>query len=238
MFTIVELIGNINDENSFKRQKTILKKLASSKFKIDQALPEEIFLEAFNIPIKSDVSDQIADLMLRVIFYDSYQNWIAYETSITPHPNIYEYVQMTDKQKRFGQVLEKKWSDNTTASIAEFNEFWNENNSRDEILTRIVNYYIDKRKKAFPKYADIIRYKWCIDLFMLVHTYYVGKKVSYHDPSGRNDFQDLMHLLYVRQGMTLVTDDRHLRENVNKVCPDRAITTEDFLKAYNNCILN
>lgn len=232
VFTIIELIGNIKDEDSFHRQKSILTKLAKGKFKVDPYLPEEVQMEAFNIPVKSDVSDQIFDLMIRLIRFETYQSWKNFEESCEPHPNIYEYVQIVDKQKTFAQMLKKNWSDDPVKAIAEFNDIWDENKSRDEILTKIVNYYIEKRKAAYPQYADKIRYKNSINLFMLVHAHYVGKKVSRHDNPGRNDFQDLMHLLYVRNGMTLVTDDRHLLQNVNEVWLNRAITTDEFLKQY------
>lgn len=59
VFTIIELIGNIKDEDSFHRQKTILAKLAKGQFWVDPYLPEEVQMDAFNIPVKSDVFDQI-----------------------------------------------------------------------------------------------------------------------------------------------------------------------------------
>lgn len=232
VFTIIELIGNIKDENSFQHQKSIIAKLAKGKFRVDPYLPEEVQMNAFNIPVKSDVSDQIFELMKRLISFDTYQSWMNFEESREPHPNIYDYVQIVDKQNTFAQMLKNNWSDDPVKAIAEFNDIWDESKSRDEILTRIVNYYIDKRKASFPQYADRIRYKNSINLFMLVHAHYVGKKVSRHDNPGRNDFQDLMHLLYVGNGMTLVTDDRHLLLNINEVWHNRAITTEEFLKRY------
>lgn len=233
VYTLVELIGNIKDESSFVRQKAILEKIAKGRFKIDQYLPEDILFEAFNIPVQGQVSDQIFDLMLRIITLDNFEDWKAHEEAVMPHPNIYEYVQAVDNNSTFKEHLKKQHTDEPYKErINEFNEIWDESKSRDEILTRVVEYYIQKRKAAFPAYADRIRYNSSINLFMLVHAHYVGKKVTYHDNPGRNDFQDLMHLLYVRQGMTLVTDDRHFRNYVNEVWSDRAITTDDLLKIY------
>lgn len=233
IYTIIELIGNIKDEASFQRQKAILEKLAKGMFKIDPLLPEEIQMVAFNIHLSSDVSGQIIELMIRLICFDSYVNWMAFESAQEPHPNIYEYVQITDKQKSFAQMLEKHFSDvPPKMSIKDFNETWDESQSRDHILTRVVEYYLEKRKQMYPDLADHIRYDSSINLFMLVHAHYVDKKVAYRNKPGRNDFQDLMHLLYVRQGMTLVTDDRHFRENVNEVWSGRAITTDEFLLLY------
>lgn len=233
IYTIIELIGNIKDEASFQRQKAILEKLAKGKFKIDPLLPEEVQMEAFNIHLNSDVSSQIVDLMIRLICFDTYENWVAFETVQEPHPNIYEYVQITDKQQSFAQMLEKHFSDvPTKMSINDFNKTWDESQSRDLILTRVVEYYVEKRKQMYPDRTDQIRYDSSINLFMLVHAHYVDKKVAYHNKPGRNDFQDLMHLLYVRQGITLVTDDRHFRENVNEVWNGRAITTDEFLQRY------
>lgn len=233
ILTIIELIGNIKDEASFKRQKAILEKLVKGKFKIDPLLPVEVQMEAFNIHLNSDVSGQILDLMIRLICFDSYENWVAFESAQEPHPNTYEYVQITDKQQSFAQMLEKHFSaDPPKMSINTFNETWDESQSRDQILTRVVEYYIKKRKQMYPDLTDQIRYDGSINLFMLVHAHYVDKKVAYHNKPGRNDFQDLMHLLYVRQGMTLVTDDRHFRENVNEVWSGRAITIGEFLQLY------
>lgn len=232
VFTFVELIGNIKDENTFHRQKSIIAKLANGKFQIDPFLPMEVQLEAFNIPFKSDVSNQILELMTRLVRFDTYHNWRSYEESLEPHPNVYEYIQIVDKQKTFAQMLKMNWSDDTIKAIAKFNDIWDANKSRDEVLTQIINYYLTKYRVDFSKYADDIRYKNSINLFMLVHAHFVGKKVSRHDHPGRNDFLDLMHLLYVRNGMTLVTDDRRLLKSVNEVWDNRAITVEEFLKQY------
>lgn len=235
ILTIIELIGNIKDETSFQRQKAILEKLTRCKLKIAPQLPIDVHMEAFNINLHSDVSNQIFDLMLRLICFDSYKSWVSYETVQEPHPNIYEYVQITDREQTFAQMLGKHFADTPSKiSIKSFNEIWGEHESRDIILTRVVEYYLEKRKQMYPNLIDQIRYDGSINLFMLVHAHYVNKKVAYHNKPGRNDFQDLMHLLYIRQGMTLVTDDRHFRESVNEVWSNRAITTDEFLQRYDN----
>ena len=68
---------------------------------------------------------------------------------------------------------------------------------------------------------------------MLIHYYYVEQKKHAYEEPARNDFNDICHLLYLKDGCKLVTDDGKFQEYVNKMVDGLAIGTEQFLNEIN-----
>lgn len=68
---------------------------------------------------------------------------------------------------------------------------------------------------------------------MLIHYYYVEQKKHSHNKMARNDMNDLCHLLYLKKGNKLVTDDTGFQKYVNKMIDGLAIGTGQFLKEIN-----
>ena len=78
-----------------------------------------------------------------------------------------------------------------------------------------------------------MNYNHSIDLYMLTCYYYDEMKNYSRELAADNDGFDLQHLLYVRKGCKLVTDDRFFQKYVNETISGTSIGTEQFLKEIN-----
>ena len=76
----------------------------------------------------------------------------------------------------------------------------------------------------------LLSYDHSIDLFMLINYYYDEMKNYCRELAADNDGFDIQHLLYLRKGCKLVTDDRGFQKYVNEVFEGLAIGTKQFME--------
>lgn len=227
IWTQVELLCAIKDEKTFNQKRAALKNLADSGIFVIQTIPCLKLWQAFGI---TEIEPR------------DYKIFREHILPIVINAN--DYTEFCDKIK--SPVIDKAFkslqeADNSSSSfgnyilrnqyaIIDFDSKWHGN--YHTLLLESVNYHAERLENRFgiPQSILIKEYDNSIDAFMLVHYYYVEQKKHMHKTPARNDFNDILHLLYLKRGCKLVTDDKDFQDYVNEVFPGLAIGTIDFLK--------
>ncbi len=226
----IELVSAIKDDDSFRRKKAALKHLSDSRIYVDQAIPSIKRLQAFGMvePEPYDFSvfrERIIPIVINSIDYDEYLKRI--------HDSGLEKSLKSIRDVDNLSSISGKYIANNTYEIIDFENKWKGNKSG--LIQDAVDYHAGKLEERYglPKWYLIEDYDHSIDYFMLIHYYYVEQKKHAHEKPARNDFNDICHLLYLKDGCKLVTDDGKFQEYVNKMADGLSIGTEQFLNEIN-----
>lgn len=231
IWTQIELVSAINDDDSYRRKKAALKHLSDSGIYVDQAIPAIKRLQAYTIvepePYEYTVfRERIIPIVLKTTKYDDFLE----QTEKPILEKALKKLQEVDEVSRdFGDFITKYNND----VILNFANKWE--GDKVKLIREAIEYHAGKIERRFflSKSCLINEYDHSIDYFMLIHYFYVESKKHVHEKPARNDFNDILHLLYLKEGCKLVTDDKGFQKYVNKMVEGLAIGTEHFLDEIN-----
>lgn len=231
IWTQIELVSAINNDDNYKRKKAALKHLSDSGIYVDQAIPAIKRLQAYTIvepePYEYAVfREHIIPIVLKTMEYNVFLEQIK---SSFAEKALKKLQEVDNTSRDFGDFIAKYKDD----VILDFENKWD--GDKVKLIREAVDYHAGKigRRYFLSKSCLINEYDHSIDYFMLIHYYYVEQKKHRHEEPARNDFNDICHLLYLKDGCKLVTDDGKFQKYVNKMVDGLAIGTEQFLNEMN-----
>lgn len=224
ILTIIELLSGIKDNNEYQRRRGIINKIVESEIynRIYPLFPTTIFYKAFGCYMNDEEdAHSIIDLLKIIATIPDYYDFI---TLISIHKEFEKYFRFTQdfdntSSKHFISLIADKSKDTDTKKlIPVFEARWKEKDF-NSILNISVNYYASKipANLANGRTFDelVTSYDKSINPFLLASSYYVDQKNSFKNDVAKNDSIDLLHLLYIREGDTIVSDDALL----NRILP-------------------
>lgn len=229
IWTQIELVSAIEDEGSFRRKRAALKHLQESGLFIDQTLSGFKLYMAFGAIDRTnytcdDFSKRILPLVMKAQDYDDLIKQLDADLI-----EIFGTLKVMDELSSGMEyyLKQNKWP------IIDYDNKWSGNKSN--LLYEAVDYFAGRLQKrsGISKEKLLSQYDHSIDYFLLIDYYYVEQKKYSHDKPARNDMNDLHHLLYLKEGNKLVTDDKGFQKYVNKMVDGLAISTEQFLYEIN-----
>lgn len=224
ILAVIELLSGIKDNNEYQRRRGIINQVVESEIynRICPLFPITIFYKAFGCYINDEEqAHSIIDLLKIITTIPDYNDFITF---ISIHKEFEEYFRFTQdfdnrSSKHFISLMAHK-SKNADRKklIPEFETRWKEQDF-NLILNIAVNYYASKipTNLANGRTFDelVASYDKSINPFLLASSYYVDQKISLKNDVAKNDSIDLLHLLYIREGDTIVSDDKLL----NRILP-------------------
>ena len=232
----MELVSSISDDDSFRKKKAALRNLVESGIDVDVLPPPYRMLESFGIATTNwfsvDTWNRFINELLEAKDYDHWQSSCDKE--------VLKYIKVIDSvDEEFKEAIGKRFASGT-AKERKMNFATKFNGSLNDIYKDALGYYVDLFEKKFkvPQYQLISQYDSSQDVFMVVQYYYVEMKAANHDAPARNDFNDLLHLHYIKNNCYLVTDDKGFAKCVNDVLKGHAITVNEFKAIIVNSKLN
>lgn len=230
IWTQMELVSAIEDEGSFRRKRAALKHLQESGLFIDQTLSGYKLYMAFGTIERKkytvgDFSDCILPLVMHAQNYDDLMKQLDDLNLIEMFGTLKVIDELSSGMDY--SLKQNKWP------IIDYDNKWN--GDKKDLLNESIDYFAGRlqERSGIPKEILLLQYDHSIDYYMLIDYYYVEQKKQSHDVPGRNDMNDLYHLLYLKEGDILVTDDKGFQKYVNKMVDGLAISTEKFLNEIN-----
>lgn len=230
IWTQIELVTAFKDESSFRRKRAALKHVLDSGIFVDEAFFPIKRLQAYGLvePEPYSISafrKRIIPIALESIDYCGYKARI-HDEGLEKH---LEVVQIVDD---VGSTS-NEYLDKNKFEIDDYENKWK--GDKEKLTKESIAYHAEKLEEKYfiPQRSLLQEYDKSIDYFMLIHYYYVEQKKHSHDKMAHNDMNDLYHLLYLKKGYKLVTDDKGFQKYVNKMVDGLAIGTEQFLKEIN-----
>lgn len=231
IWTQIELVSAINNDDNYKRKKATLNHLSDSGIYVDQAIPAIKRLQAYTIvepePYEYTVfREHIIPIVLKTMEYNVFLEKIR---NSYVEKALKKLQEVDEISRDFGDFIAKYRDD----VIIDFENKWE--GDRVKLIREAVDYHagIIERRYFLSKSCLINEYDHSIDYFMLIHYYYVEQKKHAHEKPARNDFNDICHLLYLKDGCKLVTNDKKFQKYVNKMVDGLSIDTEQFLNEIN-----
>lgn len=230
IWTQIEIVTAIKDENSFRRKRAALKHLQNSGLFVDPNLSAFKLDMAYGAIKKTTYTfDDFSNRILLVVMQSLDYNDLVNQLNTYELTEIFEKLKVLDELSSMSHYyLEKnKWP------IYDYDNKWN--GDKNYLLNESIDYYAGKLQDRYGIAKEILlsRYDHSIDYYLLILYYYVEQKKHSHDKPARNDMNDLHHLLYLTNGCKLVTDDKGFQKYVNKMVEGLAIGTGQFLKEIN-----
>jgi hypothetical protein len=235
VLTIMELLKRIEDEDSYKKKVGPIVQLLNCQVFIDPLQAPFVIRDAFGIdyeiPVEFDAIERIITIACKSqnykLFYESIQN-----EGLTELFNGLKTLFKIGNDRFKESLAQYNEKGNLAANRIVFKERWEGDINRQNRLNEVINYYAKKQASRYDRSVlDLLSsYDHSIDLFMLINYYYDEKKNYCRELAADNDGFDIQHLLYLRKGCKLVTDDRGFQKYVNEVFEDLAIGTKQFME--------
>ena len=238
ILTCMELLKRMENEDSYKRKRGPLLHLKNSGIQIDSLPAPFVIWESFRI--RKEIPP----------IFDSFEAIVA----VALESNSYEMFMLLLRKNNLAEAFDglklifQKGNERFKAGLTQFNEGgglatnrnifkerWEGDDNRKKRLYEAIKYFAGKQVDSCnqPLVNLLMNYNHSIDLYMLTCYYYDEMKNYSRELAADNDGFDLQHLLYVRKGCKLVTDDRFFQKYVNETISGTSIGTEQFLKEIN-----
>lgn len=238
ILTCMELLKRMENEDSYKRKRGPLLHLKNSGIQIDSLPAPFVIWESFRI--RKEIPP----------IFDSFEAIVA----VALESNSYEMFMLLLRKNNLAEAFDglklifQKGNERFKTGLMQFNEGgglatnrnifkerWEGDDNRKKRLYEAIKYFAGKQVDSCnqPLVNLLMNYNHSIDLYMLACYYYDEMKNYSRELAADNDGFDLQHLLYVRKGCKLVTDDRFFQKYVNETISGTSIGTEQFLKEIN-----
>ena len=229
VWTQLELVSAIKDNDSFRRKSGALRHLNKSGVYVDPVIPGAKQLQAFgcNVPEGCKLSS-LSELIIPMIFASGSHEEFLMQIERLGLGKVIELIKETD---HVTQDFDEQIKSRLDLRIDDFEEKWTKGD-KNELLQDAIGYYATllEAKLHNPRNVLISAYDHSMDYYMLIHYYYIEQKRYSRNQPAKNDFNDLMHLQYLTNGCKLVTDDTGFQKYVNTVVNGLAIGTEQFME--------
>lgn len=235
VLTIMELLKRIEDEDSFKKKTGPIVQLLNCQVFIDPLQAPFVIQDAFGInyeiPVEFDNIEKIIAIACKSKNYELFNESMQNE-GLTELFNGLKTLFKTGNDRFKEGLAQYNEKGDLAANRIMFKERWEGNVNRQNRLCEVINYYAEKQSvKCNRSILDLLlSYDHSIDLFMLINYYYDEMKNYCRELAADNDGFDIQHLLYLRKGCKLVTDDRGFQKYVNEVFEGLAIGTKQFME--------
>lgn len=237
ILAVIELLSGIKDNNEYQRRRGIINKIVESEIynRIHPLFPTTIFYKAFGCYMNDEEhAHSIIDLLKIITTIPDYNDFITF---ISIHKEFEEYFRFTQdfdntSSKHFISLMaDKSKNADTKKLIPEFETRWEEKDF-NSILNIAVNYYASKIPDSLTNgrtFEELIAsYNKSINPFLLASSYYVDQKISLKNNVAKNDSIDLLHLLYIGELDTMVSDDALLNRILTIAYPNCIIKASDI----------
>ena len=230
IWTQMELVSAIEDEGSFRRKRAALKHLQESNLFIDQTLSGFKLYMAFGVIVRTNYTfDDFSNRILPLVIHAQEYNDLIKQLDDFDLIEIFGTLKVMDELSSGMEYFLKqnKWP------IIDYDNKWSGN--KNNLLNEAIDYFAERWhvRSGISKEKLLSQYDHSIDYFLLIDYYYVEQKKYSHDKPARNDMNDLHHLLYLKGGNKLVTDDKGFQKYVNKMVDGLAVSIEQFLNEIN-----
>jgi len=253
VLSLLELISGINIEN-FNKRKNILNKVAISNIAIDWEMPEKIIFDSFGVTndykYKEERTEAIKELIEEIFFADSFKDFFnskqynstdyGFEyfknldfswsksfvaATIIGNKKIKKELQDNDKGVILDGKVYKIKEPGDLVNLFDYEPRLSHSCSIYAFCGMIKSQGIDKSEdEIYDSYNGLI-YNYILGL----SEYCDQKMIMYAEPA-INDFQDLMHLIYLRNfnDLTIVSNDKIF----GKYFKGNSISIERLLEIY------
>ena len=230
IWTQMELVSAIEDEGSFRRKRAALKHLQESNLFIDQTLSGFKLYMAFGAIARTNYTfDDFSNCIYPIVMHAQDYSDLMKQLDNLDLIEIFGTLKVIDELSSGMEyyLKQNKWP------IIDFDNKWSGN--KYNLLNEAIDYFAGRlqERSGISKEKLLSQYDHSIDYFLLIDYYYVEQKKYLHEKPARNDMNDLHHLLYLKEGNKLVTDDTGFQKYVNKMVDGLAIGTEQFLNEIN-----
>lgn len=232
VLAIMELVSGINERN-FEKRRTILSMVKSFGLTVDYAFPEEIIANSFDIFDEYEFVEKrdkaLLDLVDGIIVsetFSSYKNSKAFNAELG-----HEYFKLVD------QNLSKNFAEAAIRGIKLIKQYQRNPSNENIIDINGVEFDLnteDGLRRAFPLFSkastleamchlivklcqvsleieDVFTsYNYLTDVYIQVYSDYAEEQILKSKSPGKNDAQDLMHLLYLKSDFKryIISDDK------------------------------
>jgi hypothetical protein len=238
-----ELLTDLNERN-FLIKKNALNKIFNNKIFLDWEQPHKKHFESFgffnvNYNLKKENILLIYDIIDNSISFKEFSN------NIIKNKREYEVIKKYDnafndyfkkeidlKNKEFRGVLSYKEGKDICDTIIEQIKI-NDDAFKNFHIAMCIKMAEDLFSSPLNKYnkrsvEEIIKsYNGNIDIFLIISGIYSITKVSRNEQISRNDFNDLYHLMYIKDDI-IVSDDNIFSKYMNEICPDNIISCNEL----------
>lgn len=238
ILTLIELLSQIKDEESFHRTKKNCINILDSKIKIDGLIPELKLANAFGLHINFYSIESLFGLIGDLICCRDFSQFVSLLKS-QEFSEIWRFINVYDKNgTRFPSML--------TNFQKSYNEIHRNNPSSNEmfapssykeLLSIVVDAYKSIVFKNFKEYHSIamanqLRYNYSLDLYLLLIAKFTHQKLSTHNLAGRNDYFDIHHSVYLNSITDqFVSSDRKMLDFYNSIYPDTALSVTSIISS-------
>jgi len=240
--SIFELISDITkSEKEFNIRKSVIRNVLKSELIINWDSQKTIKAKAFpGITFKDSEMDGLKELTTSLIECKTLTEFLEITKEKKYNQNFFKdldnlYSKHFINSTAIGnEKFKKHTKDDDSLKSKEFLNNLKDNSILNESITlfNIVNDMVDAMEKQLKIKVDRAKiydsYNGSISVFIKHFSYYTADKGAKLDLPARNDFLDLLHLIYLGNGenIKIVTKDKLLEKL------DVAISIEDFKKLY------
>ena len=251
---ICELLTDLNEENFFIKRNAINKIFENNIF-IDWEQPHKKHFESFGfLNVKYNLLKDNVSLFCEII--NKSNDFLDFNKNIISYKEKYEII--TNYDKAFDSYFKKE----INLKINDYSSVYSHKEGTDicdkiieELKTTELGFYHfyiamcikmaeDLYHSPVNMYLkrtveDIVNsYNGNIDYFLIVSGIYSITKVSRKEQISRNDFNDLYHLMYLKNNYIIITDDVLFNKYMGETFPDNIISCNEFYDRYINTIEN
>lgn len=248
VYGLSEIVAGIVEDDFFRRKRA-LENVLYSQIKRDDKSPEQLLIESFDYFKEYDFEDNRSErlqiLVKRILLCDSYEQFRQLIQN-EPYREIFEYLIAQDK------FYSDNFKSASLQGIQNIMKLKKDHKSRqknegesptdltaildDENLNRSLSILVFAKKTirmSDEVFSDELEktiyetYNGLQDVHVLGYSNYSKKQVRNNLVPGRNDYQDIIHLHYLRDGngIGIVSDDSIYQEYI----PGYAITLQQLL---------
>lgn len=243
LLVICELLAGIKDQLTFKERKGIIRMIYSSRILSDQDLPETKLYKAFGVPVNNNTNEGIMLLGALCIASESYTEFldqIPKHFLLEPWQflKIYDNIdgRFKESYKRRQEVFDYSDPNMVTVFTKRWDDLHKKPELKESILNDIIVYFAqsilsDNVIKVEGKdLKDLLKsYNHSLDIYFLCIGYFSGTKLIFKNAPSRNDYLDLVHLMYLRNPLDIiVTNDKMLHKILNKTNPFNILSCDNF----------
>lgn len=249
---LLELITDLNDE-VFGSKRIAIRRVLDSAVEIDWRLPQTIIFDSFGIRTACTIVEREMRMVMEAMVQADGKRQFFDTLKVQQLYGVYGEMERHDSQyNMFLPAQLEEMAENIAISdlrcdaklALSYLEQANDNRSEyfsPEIRGEMVRHVVQKVAEDLAATAFncesltpcevLTRYDNTLDAFLGIFYLYSLKKVSRREKVKRNDITDLHHLIYLKDGDIIVSDDKLLRKASQSYLPGSICTCSEF-KSY------
>lgn len=231
VFSVLELLSGVSEEE-YGPRKAALTKLLSSGLEIDWRLPMELILESFHLHDRpggisaSDVKAIAEELIASI----NYKDFMEKNKNLQPDINLLTFFDQR-LSAEFKVTFLKKTNDIRDSRAEDRRTKFNPVHERGvrSLADFICQSLLPSRLAG--RSADVQKnYNGSINRFIETWLGYYDLNANLLNEPSTNDWADVLHVTYLDSStdIVFVSDDKKIRNLLNKLIPDSSVSVDDF----------